>query len=381
MKKTLRDKISDVMLFVLKPFVYIWMKIDTKTKVYNHGVNFRRKEPFVLLGNHVYTFDVVKLAFSWKITPVIVASHLLLTVPPLKILLKYIAKCVPKSKGEADLRTAKSLIRAVKKGYPIMIMPEGDSTFFGETGYVEKSTAKLIKKLKLDVIVGLFKGGYLAKPRWALGKRHNRRVELHYKRIISKEEISNLTVDEIYKIMCKELYNNDYDWQRNIMNKYPGKELAEGFTNVIYACSECRSLNTLATFGNTIKCKHCNTEGFMDDYGFIHGFTYDNMRDWNKFQLAEADRLRKSNFRTTGLLFHVDFDNERRELVGEVTLEYGDGLYIIDGALKKEFKADELIYPVITMRRNFSFEVDGVYYLIKLEDYAMSFLRACQDKY
>lgn len=382
MKRSLKDRLSDFSLKAIKPLVILWMWYDTKiTVTKDDDVDFKRDEPFVLLANHVYTFDVVELALRFKKTPLIVASQLLLTIQPLKFLLKYVAKCVPKSKGEADIRTAKNLIRAIKKKYPIMIMPEGDSTFFGETGYIEYSTAKLIKKLKVDVIIGLFKGGYLAKPRWAISKRKNRRVELHYSIAIKKDEIKDLSVDEIYDILCKKLYNNDYVWQREKMINYGGKDLAKGLSDILYTCPICDSLHTLKTNGNQIKCTECKTDGFIDEYGFISGFKFDNVHDWNNYQKEFADKLKSTTFSTTGELQYIYLKEQYRKKIGNVSLKYEDGFIYITGAIEKTFNTDELIYPVITVRRNFSFEYEDIYYFIKLDNYSMSFLRVCQDKY
>ena len=66
-----------------------------------------------------------------------------------KFLLEKIAHAIPKFKGTSDIRTARGLIGAVKRGYPICIFPEGNTTFNGETTYIEESTMKLIKKLKI----------------------------------------------------------------------------------------------------------------------------------------------------------------------------------------------------------------------------------------
>ncbi|XMB86732.1 lysophospholipid acyltransferase family protein [Mycoplasmatota bacterium WC44] len=382
MKRSFKGRVSNFSLKALKPLVTLWMKIDTKTTVTkDYNVEFKRDEPFVLLANHVYTFDVVQLALPFKKTPVIVASHLLLTTQPLKFLLKYVAKCIPKSKGEADIRTAKELIKAIKRKKPVMIMPEGDSTFFGETGHIEYSTAKLIKKLKVDVIVGLFKGGYLAKPRWAIGKRKNRRVELHYSIAITKDEIKELTVDEIYDILCTKLFNNDYVWQRDKMINYGGKDLAEGLSNILYTCPECEGLNSLETIGNLIKCTECNTEGYMDDFGFIQGFKLDNIYDWNNYQKEFTDKLKVSTFSTSGELQYVYLKEQCRRKLGIVNVEYDGGKIYLTGAVEKKINLEDMLFPVITMRRNFTFEYEDTFYFIKLDNYAMSFLRVCQDKY
>jgi len=381
MKKKLSDYLADAFMFFFKPVGAIWMWSNVRAKVYNHGVNFKRKEPFVLLGNHVYLFDVVELALHWRNVPRIVASQLLMTMKPLNILLKYIARVIPKSKSEADVRTAKSLLRSVKMGYPIMIMPEGDTTFFGETGYIEYATAKLIKKLKIDVITGTFRGGYLSKPRWAVGKRRNRFTELHYRLLISKEELKEMSVDEVYKKLSEGLFNNDYEWQREHMHKFPGKRLAEGLTQIIYVCPECESVHTLITSGNDISCSSCNTKGYIDEYGFVQGFKYDNLKDWNEFQLNYTEQLKKTSFEATGKISTVELDNYKVHEVGDVIARYENEKLIISGTIDLNIDLDELAYPIVTMRRSFSFEYEGVYYLLKLDNYALSFLRVCHDKY
>jgi 1-acyl-sn-glycerol-3-phosphate acyltransferase len=264
------DKIkkSNMLIPIIKPLARVWMWFDTNTKKTTE-VDYKRKEPFVLLGNHVYLFDVVSLAMPWKISPAIVASEFLMSTRGLKFLLNDVAKIIPKSKGASDIRTVKGLLRYVKKGYPVMIMPEGDSTFFGETGYIEPATAKLIKKLNIDVIAGVFKGGYLSKPRWATGKRRRRHVRLHYKKIISKEEVKNLSEEEIYEIIKRELYHNDYEWQREVMHSFGGSRRAAGLENILYKCPECGALHSIETYRNKLYCSVCKTNGECYLWNFI----------------------------------------------------------------------------------------------------------------
>lgn len=375
-----KDKRSDLLLKLLKPFASVWMWWDTTTRVTTE-VDFKRKEPFVLLGNHVYLFDVVQLALPFKKTPAIVASEFLMSVKGLAFVLKHIAKVIPKSKGAADIRTAKGLIRYVRKGYPVMIMPEGDNTYFGDTGYIEEATAKLVKTLKVDVVVGLFRGGYLSKPRWAMYDRQKRYVELHYKTIIKKEDIPNLTHEEIYETIKKELYNNDYEWQREVMHPYGGKRRAEGLENLIYKCPECGGLNTFETHKHNFTCTDCNTVGTINKYGFLEGFKYDNLVDWDNYQKDYIEDLRNATFTTTAEMIIVDNVTFQRSKPKPVSIAYHDNSIFIKGEVVEEFKIEEMHNPVLTMRRNLSFDYNGVSYMFKVDKYAMSFLRACQSKY
>jgi predicted RNA-binding Zn-ribbon protein involved in translation (DUF1610 family) len=235
--------------------------------------------------------------------------------------------------------------------------------------------------LKIDVVVGKFSGGYLAKPRWSTGKRRKRYVELHYKISIKKEDIPNMTEDEIYSVIKKDLYNNDYEWQRNVMHPYGGKKLAEGIDNILYKCPECGELNSIYASKNEIECRACNTHGHIDKYGFIQGFKFDNLVDWDNYQREAIDEVRDSKFSSTARMVTVDTESQFRTKPQPVSIAYHDGSIFVKGKEVEEFKISEMHNPVLTMRRNLSFDYEGITVMFYVDRLAMSFLRACQSKY
>ena len=335
----------------------------------------------LMLANHTFMFDVIHVPMRFKIPPYIVASRTLFTKQPTKFLLNNVAHCIPKSKGASDTRTARGLIGAIKKGYPVLIFPEGNTTFHGNTKYIEHSTFKLAKFLKVDVITCNIKGGYLSKPRWATSKRKNRKVELNYELAIHKEDLVNMSIDDISKVIYGKLDNNDYEYQKKSMIKRPGKKLAEGLENVLYICTECESVNTLVTKGNSITCTHCNTLGSMDEYGTISGFRYNNPIEWDEWQKELKEVLYNSVVDSTGNLFVIKFEDDSEELFGRVSLHYEKGILKIAGAKDLTMSIKDMLNPVITLRRDFSFTYDDVYYYIKLDKFGASLLRIAQDKY
>ena len=382
MKRTFKEIRKDITLIFLRRLVYIWMFIDARTKCkLNDGITFNRKEPYVMIANHTFMFDVVHVPLRFKKVPFIVASRTLFNKPGLGFVLKHIAHAIPKSKGSSDTKTVRGLLTAVKKGYPILIFPEGDTTFFGETNYIEESTYKLIKKLKLDVITCNVKGGYLSKPRWATGKRKNRRIELNYSVAIKKDELKSMTLEEI-ETRCKEyLYNNDYEYQREKMIPHPGDKLAEGFENATYICPECESINTLSSKGNEITCSSCNTVGTINDFGFIEGFKFDNLIDWDKFQRKFIPKLRNTIMKTTGDLYYADYDTGINNSVGRVNIEFNDGKFIFTGSLNETINLRDIFNPIVTLRRNLNFTYKDRNFFIRLDSKIASFLRVAQEKY
>jgi hypothetical protein len=225
------------------------------------------------------------------------------------------------------------------------------------------------------------KGGYLSKPRWATGKRKNRRVELNYEIAIHKEDLPNLTVDEISDIINEKLFNNDYEYQKEKMIKRPGKKLAEGIENILYICPHCESVNTLESKGNMIRCSNCNTEGSMDEYGWINGFKFDNPADWDKWQREKKKTLYDSIIDTSGQLFTISFKDDSEQLLGKVDIHYEKGILKLSGAKNFDMVIKDMYNPIITLRRDFSFTYKDVYYYIKLDAFGASLLRLVQDKY
>ncbi|MBU1145364.1 MAG: 1-acyl-sn-glycerol-3-phosphate acyltransferase [Firmicutes bacterium] len=382
MKKTKTDRQQDFLLSLIHPLVRVWMRLDAKRKVHKDPlIDFKRKEPFVMLANHTFLFDVIHVPLPFKNVPFIIASQTLFTKQPSKFLVSQVAHVIPKSKGKSDTSTILKIFSAVKKGYPILIFPEGDTTFYGETGYIEESTMKLIKKLKLDVITCNVKGGYLSKPRWATSKRKHRSIELFYHLEIPKEKLEQLSVDEISKIVNQSLYHNDYIYQKNKLIGHPGKRLAEGIENAVYVCPHCEAINTIISKGNKFYCTKCEKEGFIDSFGFIHDFVFDNLIDWNNFQKKYTTKLRNTIISSNGNMFYLKMENDEQIEVGFIQLTYKENNFHITGSHNEVIPTKEISNATITLRRDFGFIYDERHFLIKLEHYSASFIRIVQDKY
>ncbi len=380
MEKTWRDHFSDVMLSLLRPVGFIWMRFDAQEKI-TTTVDFHRKDPFLLLGNHTYTLDVVHLALPFRVTPAIISQEFLLSAPGLRWLLKHVAKVIPKSKGTADTRTIRFILSYVKKGYPIMIMPEGDATFFGRTGPIEPSTAKLVKKLELDVVIAKTKGGYLSKPRWAKASRRGRYIEIHYDTLFTKDQVKTMSIEEIETQLVAALEHDDYKWQELARHLYQGDRLAEGFENVIYRCPECGAFHSFVVEGNSIRCMACQTEGQMNEYGFVEGFSCRTLIDFEDAQRPYEKELREQTFQSSATLSFVNHKERKRTKPLSVEVAYQSGEIHIKHKTVETIAVADIVNPVLVMRRNFTFEAHNKVYLIKLDRFAMSFLRAVQSKY
>ncbi|MFU8793329.1 MAG: lysophospholipid acyltransferase family protein [Acholeplasmataceae bacterium] len=382
MKKRWMDYQQDFLMGLLRPFAYLWMRKDMKRIVHRDpNFSFRRNEPYVMIANHTFLFDVIHVPLRLKKVPFIIGSQTLFAQKASRFMVTKVAHVIKKSKSATDTQTVREIIHAVKRGYPILIFPEGDTTFYGQTNYIEPSTFKLIKKLGIDCVTCKVKGGYLSKPRWATSKRKNRHIELFYEVTIPKEQIKDLSVNEIEEIITKKLYHNDYDYQREAMIKHPGDKLAEGLENVCYVCPMCQSLHTIETKGNEISCRACQHKGFVDDYGFIQNFKFDNLVDWDAYQKTFEKELHQSTFQTSGALHEVIMAKKEQNLIGQIDMVYKDETFIIRGAKSLDIPLKEISEPTITLLRDFGFIFNDQHYILKLDRYSAAVIRVSQTKY
>jgi len=382
MEKTKLDRQQDFLLRLLHPLVYLWMWKDAKRIVHRDpAVDFRRKEPFVMLANHTFMFDVVHVPLPFRNVPFIIASQTLFTKQPAKFFVTQVAHVIAKAKGRSDILSIKNIFNAVRKGYPILIFPEGDTTFYGETGLIEESTMKLIRKLGLDVITCNVKGGYLSKPRWATAKRRRRQIELDYRLEIPKENLATMSEEAIGAVIRRALSHNDYEYQRQKMIPHPGTRLAEGLENVVYVCPHCQSLHTIQTEKNLIRCVACGKEGFVDPYGFLHGFVFDNLIDWDAYQRGFSEPLRNSVVSSEGTLSFMNREDGSQTIVGIVQLLYQDQTLRLTGARDEWIPIAQVTNTTITLRCDLGFLFQERHYILHLQKSGAAFLRILQDKY
>ena len=190
-----------------------------------------------------------------------------------------------------------------------------------------------------------------------------------------------MSIEEIHTIIHKALYNNDYDYQREKMIKHPGKKLAEGLENVIYICPKCEAINSIETSGNNFKCSSCQQKGHVDEYGFLQGFKYDNLLEWDEFQRPYKDKLEEAIINSSGNLDYLRFEDDARIRVGRVELMYKENKFHFTGAINEIVNLKDIHNPIITLRRDLEFDYDNRHFIIKLDRFGASLLRVAQNKY
>ncbi len=342
---------------IVKVIIKVYLLRVFKVKYVFGDINIKKGNPYFLVGNHVLLLDAFFSNFAIKGYAVPVVNSFVYTNRLQKIVVTKLSDSIVKRKGQSDIQTIRDIKKHIKNGRPVAIYPEGNATYHGDTIESVYSTAKLIKYQKIDVLCVKTKGGYFAKPRWR-DKRINRAfIELETFQLFNASEIKEMSVEDIYKKMIDSYYQNDYEWNKKEQIEYPGKNRLLGSHRVIYGCPNCNSINQIESYGDSIRCKSCDTIGKINNFGFIENTKFDNFVEWGSYQ----ERILKDNL---DLELHFDIELYKFDLfkfkkysLGKARLKYSDGQFLINSdKISKVFDINRIIGEVYSEAQDFSFD-------------------------
>ncbi len=223
--------------------------------------------PYILLSNHESFADfnyISRLAHPRN--PSFLVNEFYCTRP----ILKHLAKgggFIPKKLFTPDMASAMGILRTIRKGYPVVIFPEGRLSPDGRPNSLVEGAA-FYKKLNVDLVLVKINGAYFSQPKWRR-RRFNSRVRVKVERIIRKEELKEMDNQEIEATIARTLRN---DASENQIDRYRQRTKALGLENLLYRCPDCGNLYTTKGMGNDLVCTSCGSVRTLgEDYRFSNG--------------------------------------------------------------------------------------------------------------
>ena len=261
------------------------------------------EEPFILMANHGDNLDAaIEITGIRRYMRFVMSDHLL-RKPIMRTLLNIVASPIVYHREKGSDSLYNEVVRNLNAGVNVAIYIEGGKTNNGETGYISKRNATMVKEGNCALVTYRNKGGYLKVPRWADNKRKGPSYG-ELVNIYSKDDIRKMTEDELYEHILEDLYFNDYEEQRKSPQKYIAENPAQSAEIVLYCCPGCKAMGTLTSKGDKIFCS-CGFEAKIDDYGFWHSpdMDFDDIVRWDKFQKGVLKELTEAKRGTYSLLF------------------------------------------------------------------------------
>ncbi|MBO7681171.1 MAG: hypothetical protein J6T17_00280 [Clostridia bacterium] len=243
------------------------------------------EEPFLLVSNHTDGADPGFVLSDVRAYFRFVSSDHVMEKPFQRHLLHFIGDPIINHQKNSSDVVYNDMLETLKSGINVQLMAEARVTDSGQTGYISRRNATLVKEAGCGFITHRITGGYLTIPRWADERRKGPvfgEVVHHY----TKAEVAQMTEDEVYEAMCRDLYVNAYDENRKAMHKYIAKDPAQSAEYVVYGCPKCGTVGKLHTKHDRMFCDCCDFEATVDDYGFWHSkdMAWDNIPEWNEYQ-------------------------------------------------------------------------------------------------
>lgn len=241
-----RHRIVRNVVFV---FLFVYLKI-------RFGINIKRfkeqgKRQYLILSNHQTGFDQFYVGIAFHGPVYYIASEDLFSNGFVSRLIKWLVAPIPIKKSANDVSAVMNCMRVAREGGTIALFPEGNRTYSGRTEYIKDSVAQLAKALKLPIAFFHIKGGFGVFPRFA-DKRRGRGISGEVVRVLEYEDYKNMPNEELYELICKELYVDEC-----VCDKlYKSRHSAEYLERAIYYCPDC-GLSVFESHGDTITCKKC----------------------------------------------------------------------------------------------------------------------------
>lgn len=218
------------------------------------------RPPYVVLCNHESFYDFYYL---WRLIerdrPAFVANRYYLTRPVVRHLWQK-AGFIPKKLFCLDAATALGVIRMLRRGYPVVIFPEGRLSPDGAANPILEKGAAYYRRLNADLVLVNLSGAYYAKPKWRK-KFYQSHVTVEVARVIRKEEIGTYTDAQLDDLIDATLRREASAGD----NRYLQKDKAKGLENLLYRCADCGALYTTVEQGSALRCTACGAVHTLDE--------------------------------------------------------------------------------------------------------------------
>ncbi len=249
------------------------------------------KPPFLVLGTHHSFMDFI-------VTPLALFPHRANYVSELEGF-EYYGEwlyrqlgCLGTRKFVNDTALVKNIKRVMNRNGILVLYPEARYANVGTSSELPESLGKLVKYLDVPLVTLNMQGNYLQSPIWNLKARKEARLQAQIKQAMTVEEIRKSSVEDINKLIAKELAYDEYRYQfdNKIGIRFPKR--AEGLEKPLYICHECGTELSLKSNGDKLVCRKCYAEWTMDEFGRLvdRNGTYLPIPDWYEWERNQVQK-------------------------------------------------------------------------------------------
>jgi 1-acyl-sn-glycerol-3-phosphate acyltransferase len=271
----------------LRPLVVLYLKLCMD---YHFEIARNLPEQYIVLSNHATDYDPLLVGASFPKQMYFVASEHIARWGFLSKVINYLLAPIMRPKGASATAAVMEMLRRIRQGHNVAFFPEGVRTWDGCTSPIARSTAKLVKNAGFGLVTYKLTGGYFASPMWGGAAVRRGPVRGSVVNVYTKEHLSEMSLDQIYEIICRDLQEDAYARQMAEPKRYRSRLGAKHLENLLFICPECGAHDSFRTVGDRVECA-CGHRVGLNEYGMLDGCRFDTIRDlyaWQK-TVVETD--------------------------------------------------------------------------------------------
>ncbi len=284
-----REGTPDSMMYAFIFFlVRLWLGRRQRVEIDDAALR-ELEPPYILLSNHESFEDFYYISqMAHPRNPSYLVNEYYCTRPVLRHMAKR-GGILSKKLFTPDMAAPLGILRTVRRGYPVVIFPEGRLSPDGRSNPIVESGAALYRRMKAPLVLLRIDGAYWAHPKWRK-KSFRSDIRLSVRRVLKPEELAAMTDAQLDELLRAELYNDASDHP----GFYPQKNKAVGLEGLLYRCADCGALYDTEGVGNELRCRACGKRHRLDEhYRFTDapgtiGRYYDAIRE---LEARELDTL------------------------------------------------------------------------------------------
>jgi len=260
-----------------------------KSKIRKHNMK-GLKGPYIMLCSHNSFLDfkvATRAAFPHRSTYIVAVDGFINR----EAIMRNVG-CFMKRKFVSDIALIKQIKYSLETNKTIcQIYPEARYSLVGTTSPLPDSLGKLVKLLKYPVVTMIGHGHHLRQPFWNL-KARKIKTSADMTQIITQEEITNLSIQEINSRIREAFQYDEYAYQLKEDIKITEPFRAENLHKPLYKCPHCKTEFQMTSKGHKIWCRHCKEEYEMDELGQLHNLKgktlFTHIPDWFEWQREQV---------------------------------------------------------------------------------------------
>ena len=245
-----------------------------------------KKQPYLILMNHSSFIDMKiasKILYPKKYNIVCTDDGFV----GKEFLMRWLG-CISTKKYIMDPTLVKDMIYTIKKlNSSILLYPEACYSFDGTATPLPTNIGKCIKLLKVPVIMLRTHGAYHRDPLYNNLQLRKVNVSCDVELLASIDDVQNKNEKELMEIVNNAFTFDNYKWQQENKISIKEKFRADSLNRVLYKCPHCLKEEMIGK-GETIKCKHCNTEYLLDEFGYLKNLNgetiFNHIPDWYRWE-------------------------------------------------------------------------------------------------